>query len=403
MRSPKTAPLLCALILILAGAAPFSGSEVRADAAALASAAPVAAQIDTTAIRQTLDGAGIKPQGDMRGQMDIVGYASTAEQMTRVLELCTALALPRQGALDRENGWNGDTAFIASVCPHDDYYYSGRLYALALSRIRAKRVVVFGVFHKARIFDCRDRLVFDSHRAWRGSFGPVAVSPVRDSIIDRLPPGDIVVHNDMQMAEHSVEGIVNFLQAYNRDVEIVSILVPYMEWDTLDRLASSLAGAIATIVADNGWRLGKDIAFVCSSDAVHYGDSEWGGQDYAEFGADAGGYARAVERDRELAREYLCGPLNRDALDDFLYRCVDRDDVRKYTITWCGRFSIPFGLNVVSRLAETLEGRTLTGTLLDYGTSVSEASLSLEELGGLGVTAPNNFHHFVGYAALGYR
>ena len=34
--------------------------------------------------------------------------------------------------------------------------------------------------------------------------------------------------NDMQTVEHSVEAIVPFLQAYNRDVEIVSILVPYM-------------------------------------------------------------------------------------------------------------------------------------------------------------------------------
>ena len=45
----------------------------------------------------------------------------------------------------------------------------------------------------------------------------------------------------------------------------------------------------------------------------------------------------------------------------------------------------------------------IVGTLLDYGTSVSEASLDVESLGGLGPTAPNNLHHFVGYAAIGYR
>jgi AmmeMemoRadiSam system protein B len=370
---------------------------------ALASVLNSAAQVDSLAIRQALDGVGIKPSDGMRGQMDIVGYASTAEQMTRVLEMCAELAQPRQSALDAENGWNDDTAFIAAVCPHDDYCYSGRLYALALPRIRAKRVIVFGVFHKARLFDCHDRLVFDSYRSWHGPFGPVAVSPVRDAIIQRLPAEDIVQNNDMQMIEHSVEGIVNFLQAYDRDVEIVSILVPYMGWETMDRLAGDLARAIASIISENGWQLGRDIAFVCSTDAVHYGDSEWGGQNYAEFGTDAVGYLRAVERDRELANTYLSGEVKPAALEDFLYQCVDSDNVREYKITWCGRFSVPFGLDVVSRLTETLAGRPLTGFLLDYGTSVSEASLNLDGLDGMGVTAPNNFHHFVGYAALGYR
>jgi hypothetical protein len=61
---------------------------------------------------------------------------------------------------------------------------------------------------------------------------------------------------------------------------------------------------------------------------------------------------------------------------------------------------VPFGLAATLRLAERLESRSLTGTLLDYGTSVSETSI---EVKGLGATAPNNFHHFVGYAAIGYR
>jgi hypothetical protein len=109
-----------------------------------------------------------------------------------------------------------------------------------------------------------------------------------------------------------------------------------------------------------------------------------------------------VDRDRRLAST-LTGPLDRDRLREFLYTCVDRDDVMKYELTWCGRFSIPFGLDVASRVAETLEHRPLTGTLLGYGTSVSEAGLDLDAAPGLGVTAPNNLHHWVGYAAIGYR
>jgi hypothetical protein len=51
---------------------------------------------------------------------------------------------------------------------------------------------------------------------------------------------------------------------------------------------------------------------------------------------------------------------------------------------------------VARRVSETLDGRPLAGSLLDYGTSLSEVSLDLDAVPGLGVTAPNNLHHWVG-------
>jgi AmmeMemoRadiSam system protein B len=356
-------------------------------------------------VQELLDRVGIKPDRDknQRGQMDTVGFVTTAAQMEGVLAQCNELAAERRKILDRQYGWNDDTSFVAGVCPHDDYYYAGRLYPLLLQRVRAKTVILFGVFHKARVFDCRDVLVFDAFETWRGPYGPVKVSQLREQILERLPRDDYIVSNDMQMVEHSVEAIVPFLQAYNRDVEIVSILVPYMQWDVMDRLAGDLTRVLAEISEEKGWRLGRDLCLISSADAVHYGDSGWGGASYADFGTGVRGYEAAVERDIKMAEDLLCGPVDRTRLEEFVYRCVDRDDVTRYKVTWCGRFSLPFGLNVVSRLTETLETRTLTGTLLDYGTSVSEASLDLEALGGLGPTAPNNLHHFVGYAAIGYR
>ena len=47
-----------------------------------------------------------------------------------------------------------------------------------------------------------------------------------------------------------------------------------------------------------------------------------------------------------------------------------------------------------------------TGHLLRYGTSLSEAEVPVSEAtreAGLGYTAPSNLHHWVGYAAVGYR
>lgn len=364
----------------------------------LSIASPVIAE--DPVIEELLDQVGIKPQGDQRGQMDIIGFASTAAQMDEVLKQSRQLSAKQKDIIARRHGWNGETFFIAGVCPHDDYEYAGRLYSLLTPRIRAKTVILFGVFHKARLFNLEDRLGFDAYKSWHGPYGLVKVSSLREEILKRLPAQDYVVDDDMQMVEHSVEAIVPWLQAYNRDVEIVSILVPYMDWGTMERLALDLSKALADICRIKGWQLGEDIALICSADAVHYGDSGWGGKNFAPFGADVLGYQMAVSRDLELVQNHLCGPVKREKLQSFLYQCVDQENVKEYLITWCGRFSVPFGLNVASRLTETLEGRPLVGTLLDYGTSVSEASLEVE---GIGVTAPNNLHHWVGYAAIGYR
>jgi AmmeMemoRadiSam system protein B len=259
------------------------------------------------------------------------------------------------------------------------------------------------VFHKARAFDCRDKLVFDSFTAWRGLRAPVKPSPLRDELIARLPAKDLVVDNNMQQVEHSVEAIVPWLQSYNPGVEIVSILVPYMQWNNVDRMSRDVSSALAAIMKEKKWVLGRDVAIIASSDAMHYGDADWGGSNHADFGTGPDGYVKAVERDHMLAETKLAGVVRRPALHEFLYTCVDSTDVVQYKVTWCGRFSIPFVLDVASRLNETLTGHPLSGTLLDYGTSLSEVSLDLKAIPGLGATAPNNLHHWVGYAAIGYR
>ncbi|MBU0520602.1 AmmeMemoRadiSam system protein B [bacterium] len=360
----------------------------------------MSAAAQSSEIEELLDDVGIKPTAMQRGQMDIIGFASTAAQMDQVVSQTVTLARPQADRLSFRYNWNRETSFIAGVCPHDDYEYAGRLYHLLMPHIKAKRVVIFGVFHKARVFNVEDKLIFDSYEAWHGPYGPVQVSALRAEILERLPESDYLVDNDMQMVEHSVEAIVPWLQQFNRSVEIVSILVPYMNWETMDSRASDLASALSTIILENDWNLGEDVAFISSADAVHYGDAGWGGSDFADFGVDVPGYQKAVDRDVSLAEMYLTGPVTADKLRGFLHSCADAEDVKQYKISWCGRFSIPFGLNVASRVVAELEGRPLTGYLLDYGSSVSEASLEVE---GIGVTAPNNLHHWVGYAAIGYR
>jgi AmmeMemoRadiSam system protein B len=351
-------------------------------------------------VQQLLSEVGIPPEGDRRGQMDIIGFASTALQMDEVLRLTSIQSEDRQTILEQRYGWDAETAFIAGICPHDDYVYAGRLYQLLIPRIRAKTVILFGVFHKARYFECRNRLVFDAYKTWRGPYGDVSVSPLREEILSRLPAEDYLVNNDMQMVEHSVEAIVPWLQAYHRNVEIVSVLVPYMDWRTMQKISSDLASILTDIFQEKGWRLGDDVAFISSADAVHYRDADWGGKSFAPFGTDALGYPKAVKRDLDLTRNQLCGPVSDDKLRGFFTRCVDEKDLKNYLITWCGRFSVPFGLLTTNRVVSSLRGDPLEGFFLDYGTSVSEVTLTVD---GIGVTAQNNFHHWVGYTAVGYR
>lgn len=42
-----------------------------------------------------------------------------------------------------------------------------------------------------------------------------------------------------------------------------------------------------------GLEWGRDFCIVISTDAVHYGDKEWGGKNYAPYGTDSAGYAKA--------------------------------------------------------------------------------------------------------------
>ncbi len=151
----------------------------------------------------------------------------------------------------------------------------------------------------------------------------------------------------------------------------------------------------------HGWRLGRDVAILISSDAVHYGPDF----DHVPFGTDATAYLAALERDRGLARATATGPLAAEKARELFRTLVDEKDVRTYRLPWCGRFSIPLGLEVIRRTAARLSDPVPVGHLLGYETSLSTAEPRVSpetREAGLGYTAPSNFHHWVGYAAVGF-
>jgi AmmeMemoRadiSam system protein B len=345
---------------------------------------------------------GLRSQGDrVRGQMDTVGFVVDEEPAEDTVSTAVALEYESLAAQDRRLGMASDDGFVGGICPHDDHLYASRVYVHLTERITAPKVLLIGVFHRAKSWGLRDRIVFDRFDAWHGPWGEIEIDPMRDELVGALPSSSYVVDNAMHCREHSLEAIIPFLQRGHPKRTIVPILVPHMGWDRMEKLSDELAAALETVMRTNGWQLGRDVAVVVSSDAVHYGPDF----DHAPFGTDADAYKQAIAREESLTLGQLVGDLDPSKLRDFSATLVDPATL-EYRLPWCGRFSIPFGLELLRKVSLATAGKAPSGTLLRYGTSLSEPELpvsSATRSSGLGYTAPSNFHHWVGYAAVGYR
>jgi len=343
----------------------------------------------------------VQRKSTVRGLVDTVGFAQYAWQMdslmARILRLQNKLMLK---AIQQAN-ITPQTAFKVAISPHDDYGYVGYLYPAVMEGIKAQTVIIFGVAHKARLLNLENQIVFDTYPAWHSPYGPIKVSDIREEIINALPANVYQINDSMQTIEHSVEALLPFLQYYRKDRQFVSILVPYMSFERMREIARPLARAIARVAQKHNWQWGKDFALLISTDAVHYGDQDWGGKNFAYYGTDSAGYQKAVQHEMEIINTCLAGPLQEDKLKRFTRFTVQEDDFRKYKWTWCGRYSVPFGLETAYYLAKELK-QTLNGRLIGYANSIDHEPLPVKDLG-MGFTAPANAHHWVGYVAMGWE
>jgi len=338
------------------------------------------------------------PEISTRGLADTVGFAHLDWQMDSLVARINRLNRVDLNHSEQAPG----TVWKTAICPHDDYTYAGWLYQAVLRNITAKTIIIFGAAHKARSFNLENQLVFDSYGSWHGPYGPVKVSALRDKIISQLPEDMAIIHDPMQTVEHSVEALIPFLQYQNRDIEIISILVPYMDFDRMKSISQRLAKVLFSVMAENNLHWGEDIAILISSDAVHYGDEEWGGNNYAPYGAESTGNARAVSHELEIIKTCFEGELTQDKIARFFSYTVSPDDFREYKWTWCGRYSIPFGLLTSLYLQSLGKSSTLTGIPVAYATSISQQHLKVDDLG-MGRTAIATPHHWVGYPAIGFK
>lgn len=335
---------------------------------------------------------GIPSAGEVRGQRDAVGYATTPAAMAKVWELSG------EGPMPETFDGSVKPGVVGVIGPHDDYIYTARVYRKIFPLVTARTVIVVGVFHRYRRFEARDQLIFDPYRAWRSPDGDIAISPLRDELFTALAPGMAVKDAAAHDSEHSIEGIAYFMKHARPDIEIVPIIVPVASFERMSEMATQLAAALEQSMRRRGWRLGRDVAIVISTDGTHYGDDF----KYAPYGA-GGVHAleQAVAHDRALMREALAGEIGVEHMRKFYSTVVDPSNPDQYRVTWCGRFAVTFGALFLDEAARRSGLHGVRGIPVALGVSVDTAELPVRDAG-VGPTAPANLYHFVTHPAVAY-
>jgi MEMO1 family protein len=199
--------------------------------------------------------------------------------------------------------------------------------------------------------------------------------------------------------EHSVESMIPFLQYFNHDISIVPILVPAMNPDRMEECGKALSDAIREVSRNHGWEWGKDYAIIVTTDAVHYGNEDWSGSDYAFFGCDSAGNNKAMDHESEIISRCLTGNIDKNNFRLFNTYTLNTDNYKTYKWTWCGRYCVPVALYTSYFLNNS---QPLSGKLIGYSTSITSRHVPVDDIR-MGRTAIATGCHWVGYTAIGYR
>lgn len=329
------------------------------------------------------------PDKNIRYVHDTIGFTKHNWQLDSIYK--------RLGLTDVKNNMQ----WKAAISPHDDYKYAGRLYHESLKGINANTVILIGVAHRARNFDLQDNIIFGDFTHWESPYGDVKVSDLNSEIMEHLPKPSYILHNDMQELEHSLEAIVPFLHRKNKQLEIIPILVPYINYETIDSISTEFSAVVANILKEKHLEYGKDVAVVISNDAVHYGNEAWS-KDLAPFGVDDEGTKKARALDMKIIEKCLVNKISDDKVKTFTEYTVQANDYKEYKWVWCGRYSVPFGVSFANKLNQVLHNTSLTGTLLAYESSIDHPLIKVEDLG-MGTTAIATQQHWVAYASIKYE
>jgi AmmeMemoRadiSam system protein B len=288
---------------------------------------------------------------------------------------------------------------IAGISPHDDYLYAGKVYYPLYKLITAKEVVIFGVTHgtvRKEINDPKNVLILDEFEKWMGPYNNVEISPLREIIKKQLNSQDFIISNKAHSLEHSIEGLIPFLQHYNRDVKITPIMVTAMPFEKMDSLSNELSGIISDYAKVNNLKLGKDIFFLFSNDANHYGEDF----DNHPYGLDEEAHDVAVANDKRITEQIFDGTITKNRIQKLSDELWPEAGISQACPLWCGRYSVVFGLLTVNRIVDK-NGKKLTGKVFKYSDTWTGGVLPVEGTM-MGITAPYSLKHWVGFLSAGF-
>ncbi|MBI5020266.1 MAG: AmmeMemoRadiSam system protein B [Ignavibacteriales bacterium] len=307
---------------------------------------------------------------------DDVGYCWKMSDITKLIDYLEV----------NETGKKIDN-IIAGILPHDDYLYAARIYYPLFRSIKSKEAVIFGVTHgtvRKEIGDPQNIILLDGYDEWKGPIKNIQISPLREFIKAHLDTSLFRVNNKAHELEHSIEGQLPFLQYYNPDIKITPIMVTAMTFEKMEEVSAKLAAIISEYVKEKNLIIAKDIVFLISSDANHYG------KDFNNipFGEDSAAHKKAIEQDIRIADNYLKGEIQPEKIKKFTEEMKN--------VVWCGKYSIPFGLLTTKKVVEIVQDKNIKGEIVRYSDTYTEGVLPVKGTE-LGTTAPFSLKHWCGF------
>lgn len=289
---------------------------------------------------------------------------------------------------------------VAAISPHDDYLYAAGVYYPLYKLINVKEVVIFGVTHgtvRKAMNDPKNILILDDYKYWQRPYGNVDISPLREEIKNSLDKDDYSVSDSAQNIEHSIEALVPFLQYYNRDVKITPVMVTQIPFERMNQVSEKLSRIISAYIAKNKLEPGKDIFFLISSDANHYGKDF----DNIPYGEDEAAHLKATENDKRISGNAFNGILTKGKIENLTKELWGKPTGTPPSPVWCGKFSIPFGLLTISKIIKRINGYELNGIVYKNSDSWTEGVIPIKHTN-MGLTAPFSLKHWVGWFSAGF-
>ncbi|MCU7494984.1 MAG: AmmeMemoRadiSam system protein B [Ignavibacteria bacterium] len=327
---------------------------------------------------------------EVRPVRDEVGFCWSPEETDELIDYLSRLE-------ENDQAWDS-AGLVGGISPHDDFLFAGNIYFPLFKALRAKEVIIFGVTHgtvRKEIGDPKNIILLDDYKFWKGPYGNVEVSGLRETIKNNLKTEYFSLNDKAHELEHSIEALIPFLQHFNPGVKITPVMVTQMSFETMENISSDLAVVIADYIKKNNLTPGKDIAFLISSDATHYGKDF----NYAPYGEDEKAHKTATDRDVYVANAYLNKSLEVKDVNALNNELTTQPYESRMASTWCGRFSVPFGLLTTVKALKNL-GLSVSGKVLRYSDTWTEGVLPVKRKN-LGITAPFSLKHWCGHLSAG--